>query len=821
MQTPLIRPLAHVQGSLRWIALVAILFALGAMTNVSRAQAAGASIPSRDLPAAQLVRRDGTLDLTKGVTAAIDARGWDVTLDPSRGPILTPQAVGWNPLGKGVSSESTTDPFVYDLAVSGSYMYAAGWLTSATNKGGWNVTVNHIAKWDGTTWTPLGAGVIGLYAGAVAVSGNDVYVGGDFSQAGDVRTNNVAKWNGSTSTWSDLGMGAYGRVGALAVSGSDVYVGGTFNAVGNPDGSGVTVNCVAKWNASTNTWSALGQGVSPPSPPFCGVSALAVDGSDVYVGGYFSTATNPDGSTVTVNNIAKWDGSAWSPLGQGVGSNNSVGALAVSGSDLYVGGWFTTATNADGSTVSVNNIAKWNGSAWAPLGQGVSSTDYAAVSALVANGSDVYVGGHFTTATNPDGSAVTVNHVAKWNGSTWAPLGQGVNGSSVNALAVSGSDVYAGGYFPTATNTDGVIVTVNHVAKYSASTKLATTTSVASSQNPSIVGQPVTFTATVASSGGMPTGSVAFKDGGTIIAGCSAKTLNAAGQATCSTSSLTVGSHTTTAEYSGSAKFDPSTGTLIGGQVVGPKLADLQLTLTGSPAPAVAGGSITYLIGLKNPGPSVAATIVMTDVLPANTTFRSLTVPLGWTCVKPLVGKAGTVKCSRATWAKNGVASFRLVVKVDPALAEGATIQNGAIVASKWDDPVPADNSQTVTTDVIVRADAGIKKTAALSADKKKITFTLAIKNMGPSKAQGIDVQDVLPTSVTFQSVTAPAGVTCNGTTTVDCTLPALMPGVTVKIKLTVIPNVGVRKVTNTASLSTTTTDPLLNNNSSTVTLKW
>lgn len=73
------------------------------------------------------------------------------------------------------------------------------------------------------------------------------------------------------------------------------------------------------------------------------VLALAASGSDLYAGGEFTTA---GGSAA--NNIAKWNGSNWSALGSGMGSTLSgtlpfVYALAVSGSDLYAGGAFTTA----------------------------------------------------------------------------------------------------------------------------------------------------------------------------------------------------------------------------------------------------------------------------------------------------------------------------------------------------------------------------------------------------------------------------------------------------------------------------------------------
>ncbi|MFH0794075.1 MAG: hypothetical protein V2A74_08595, partial [bacterium] len=177
----------------------------------------------------------------------------------------------------------------------------------------------------------------------------------------------------------------------------------------------VVASRIAKWNGTS--WSALGSGMNDT------VFALAVSGSDVYAGGYFTTAGG-----VSANHIAKWNGTAWSALG--TGTNGAVQVLAVSGSDVYAGGWFIMAGG-----VSANYVAKWNGSVWSALGSGV---DFG-VFALAVSGSDVYAGGIFTTA-----GGVSANYVAKWNGSSWSALGTGMN-SVVYALAVSGSDLYAGG----------------------------------------------------------------------------------------------------------------------------------------------------------------------------------------------------------------------------------------------------------------------------------------------------------------------------------------------------------------------------------------
>jgi hypothetical protein len=261
---------------------------------------------------------------------------------------------------------------------------------------------------------------------ALAVSASNLYAGGQFTRAGGNPATNVAKWNGSS--WSALGSGIGtgfpDAVSALAVSGADLYVGGSFtNAGGNP-----AVN-IAKWDG--NDWSPLGSGVyfTDFSGAVSGrVNALAVLGSNLYVGGDFTTA---GGNAAT--NIARWNGSSWS--GVGSGTDGSVLALAVSGEELYVAGAFT---NAGG--VPANYVAKWDGNSWSALSSGMDHW----VNALAVSGRDLFAGGVFRTA-----GGDTADYLAKWDGNSWSALGSGMNGE-VRALAVSGSDLYAGGSFTAA-----------------------------------------------------------------------------------------------------------------------------------------------------------------------------------------------------------------------------------------------------------------------------------------------------------------------------------------------------------------------------------
>jgi hypothetical protein len=275
---------------------------------------------------------------------------------------------------------------------------------------------SYIAKWNGSTWSALGSGVnSSVYA--LTVSGTDVYVGGAFTNAGGSTANRIAKWSGSTSTWSALGSGVDNDVLAIAVSGTDVYAGGVFTMAG-----GSAASRIAKWSGSTSTWSVLG---SPTNGVGGSVYAIAISGSDVYVGGVFTTAGGN-----AANRIAKWSGGVWSTLGTGM--NDSVNAIAVSGSDVYMGGVFTTAGG-----IAASRIAKWSGGVWSALGSGVSDN----VSAIAVSGSNVYVGGYFTQAGGSDASTI-----AKWNGSTWSALDIGVD-NGVTAVAIGAGNAYIGGGF--------------------------------------------------------------------------------------------------------------------------------------------------------------------------------------------------------------------------------------------------------------------------------------------------------------------------------------------------------------------------------------
>ena len=220
-----------------------------------------------------------------------------------------------------------------------------------------------------------------------------------------------------------------------ATTTGNIYVGGEFSTIG-----GVSASKIAKWDGSS--WSALGSGIGTE-----GVYDIAIDASgNVYAGGLFSTAGGN-----SANNIAMWDGTSWSALGSGV--NEMVWNIAINGSgDLYAGGQFTTAGG-----ILVNGIAKWNGSSWSALGTGVDMSVVFGIA--IDNADNVIAGGFFTSA-----GGVSANNIAKWNGLSWSALGSGTNSAVTDIIIDNAGNIYASGDFTTAGGSSA-----NHIAKWNGS----------------------------------------------------------------------------------------------------------------------------------------------------------------------------------------------------------------------------------------------------------------------------------------------------------------------------------------------------------------
>ncbi|MFY9342541.1 MAG: hypothetical protein WAT39_08625 [Planctomycetota bacterium] len=304
-------------------------------------------------------------------------------------------------------------------------LVVGGYFTTAGTAG-----VNHIAQWDGAAWSPFSSGMshpsgAHVYGLTTLPNGDLVAVGG-FATAGGTPANHIARWNGSS--WAPIGSGTNDWINVVATQpNGDLVVCGGFTTAG-----GVPANRIARWNGTA--WSSLGTGMTGYV-----VALTTLPNGDLVAGGYFATAGG-----VPANCVARWNGTAWSPLGTGVSGSILADVQALTtlpNGDVVAGGSFTIAGG-----VPASRIARWDGTAWSPLGSGVNS--HVQSLTTLPNG-DVVAGGSFTIA-----GGVPANRIARWNGTAWSPFGVGMNGlPSVSVLAMTtlaNGDVVTGGYFTTA-----------------------------------------------------------------------------------------------------------------------------------------------------------------------------------------------------------------------------------------------------------------------------------------------------------------------------------------------------------------------------------
>jgi uncharacterized repeat protein (TIGR01451 family) len=192
-------------------------------------------------------------------------------------------------------------------------------------------------------------------------------------------------------------------------------------------------------------------------------------------------------------------------------------------------------------------------------------------------------------------------------------------------------------------------------------------------------------------------------------------------------------------------------------------LSDLAVTKIVVPATNFPGSALQYTIIVSNSGPSDAAAVTMTDVLPPALRFTSIVSPGGWSCTTPAPGANGAVTCSIASMAAGSNATFTLNVTIDPATPAGATISNTAQTGSSTPDANSANNSATAQVVVAAPANVTASKSVngAIHGEGSQVTYTIVLTNTG-SVAQGDnpgnELTDVLPSSLTLISATATSG---------------------------------------------------------------
>jgi uncharacterized repeat protein (TIGR01451 family) len=257
--------------------------------------------------------------------------------------------------------------------------------------------------------------------------------------------------------------------------------------------------------------------------------------------------------------------------------------------------------------------------------------------------------------------------------------------------------------------------------------------------------------------------------------------------------------------------------------------ADLRAAKSDSPDPVIAGTDVTYSMTAQNFGPSDAQNVQLTDPLPLDTTFQSASPSAGGVCTTPAVGVNGVVQC---TWAgatrpiPADTRSVTIVAHVVPSAPEGSVLTDITTASSDTVDPSPGDNDGTAMSGVITRADLEIMKVdmpdPALIGGI--LTFTVTVKNLGPSDAQNAVVNEQVPDHTSFHSIDIPPGWACAtppvfGSGMIQCTTPTFAFDAEAAFTVHVLVDAGAMDgvdVLNMVEIGSDTIDPNPDNNPAT-----
>ena len=260
--------------------------------------------------------------------------------------------------------------------------------------------------------------------------------------------------------------------------------------------------------------------------------------------------------------------------------------------------------------------------------------------------------------------------------------------------------------------------------------------------------------------------------------------------------------------------------------------ADLSVTKSDSPDPVTAGSLLTYTVTARNAGPSTATGVLVSDTLPAGTTFVGGVDDNGQT-VCTLV-QTSTVRCALGTLAPGGSATVQITVRVAASVPDGQ-LSNTVVVSSNTPDPVPGNNTATEATTVQTRADLWLDKQATQRSGNPApvVVYTLVVHNDqgcetdaqstttpncgtgGPSDARNLVVTDALPLTskkLVVQYVSPQCTYTL-ATHSVRCTSALVPAGASVTFVIEAQVSGSVGTILNTASVTSSTTDPVPGNN--------
>ena len=272
------------------------------------------------------------------------------------------------------------------------------------------------------------------YTAIVYSNGTDVIAGGNFTLMNGMHKNFMASVNLNTNkftTWSTDGVASFNVNSILKILSvdSDIFVGGNFSYF---DGFHVVNNLLAINNVTGNISHLLSQ------YPLGTVSQLAVYDNKFFVGGSFSNFYDLNTSAnISRNNIAAYDQTNFLLSSSVYDANDSLNGMFtdVSG-NLIISGNFSLLNYVSRNYLAAISLNTRKALSWNP------SPDNT-VNALALNGTALFVGGRFKNIGGIDRNFLASVNVNNGNINSW----KADCDSTVNAMAIRSNILYAGGLF--------------------------------------------------------------------------------------------------------------------------------------------------------------------------------------------------------------------------------------------------------------------------------------------------------------------------------------------------------------------------------------
>lgn len=327
-----------------------------------------------------------------------------------------------------------TSGSVYAMARAGNTLYVGGYFSSVARNSGSGLPIDMRS---GEPWTDF-ARVAGTVYVAVPDGSGGWFIGGDFVAVGGLPRHGLAqiRADGSVSSWSpsvDLALGYMERptVYALVVDGSRVYLGGWFQMVNGVARSNIaavdrTSGRLLPWAPEADSW----------------VWALTIHEDRVFVGGAFTMIGGEPRSFIAALQADNGDATDWNP-----GANDWVASLVVAHGNLYASGFFNRIGEAARSCIAAFDLTTGQLTAWAPDATAPTDDLFSPspqVRHLVVAGARVYVTGYFDHVGGEAHAGIAALDIETGRALDWDP---GFPTPSVESIAVDGRTIFIGGWF--------------------------------------------------------------------------------------------------------------------------------------------------------------------------------------------------------------------------------------------------------------------------------------------------------------------------------------------------------------------------------------